>query len=231
MAANMETNSLKMSAFIIVPIQTIAACYYILFRVETAILEGVYRGGTEGIGFFCNYSKKLLRCTPLWPIIAMEQSDIHECIRRLHELALYWLEHSPMFDEKDQETKYLKQYLEWLPGFSASGFMVDSEGKIGNRHSIFLTQSMVSEYKKVRSSSEFVCDDYMRQYRKFLTGLLWARRDPVRRMFAPEFDGLWRELLVDREVEDISQRFESLSVDGTRIKKPSTFYNFKADYH
>lgn len=212
----MDANSALMIDFVFFPIQTIVACNYILFAVHSAIVQGVNRADTAEIGQCLEAGRNMLHNVKVWPVMLEEHSIEHWRIKKIIDLSSSWLDRSPLFD--GNKLDMLKRYLEKLPVFSASGLTVDALGRIKNRDSIILQQSMSpQDLGNPKGSFHCVTDLYMRRYHNFMTELLWAREEPMSRMLAPESEGSWKDHPTRICDNNISQQLEDFNITGMDI--------------
>jgi hypothetical protein len=123
-----------------------------------------------------------------------------------------------LFEESREE---LGRYLESQPGVSASGLSIREDGAIANRDTILLKQEVTTWCKEWSKQLNFMkdADDHRLRYRSFITQWMWARDDPLLRMFKPGFKGKYQEHPTVTDREDVSQHFESLSIAGMYVSQ------------
>ena len=217
----MDATPTEMINFIVVPVETIVACGFI---VDELIQANCYNPSNEEskLESFQALSRStygMIQGIKTWPLIAKENSDAHDLFQKLHEVASSWLERSPIFKK---HLSVLREYLELLPGFSASGLETSSYGTIKDGEMILLEQhGAISWYKSPYNCSNIVCPDDLERnqsrYHQFLTRLMWMRDDPLSRMFKSDFKGEFQDHPRDTNCAELPYQLESFSVAGMCI--------------
>ncbi|KAI4678422.1 uncharacterized protein J4E84_008677 [Alternaria hordeiaustralica] len=221
----MDATSPEMIDFVIVPIETMVACNFILFCVAQSIQHMQVPGVTDDTEIFHNVGSALINDIASWPLIVKEHSRCHTTIKQVYEAASNWLSRSPLFDDTRNE---LALYLELPTGFSVSDLKMRDNGAILNRGTILLKQPTRDYYKSINSQYCFLSspETNKRNYRAFLTQLMWARDDPLARMFKSDFKGEFQDHQKVTNIGELSHQLESLSVaDGAStvaMDTPST---------
>ncbi|KAI4916315.1 uncharacterized protein J4E92_009232 [Alternaria infectoria] len=212
----MDATSPEMINFVVVPVETIVICGYIVDELILAICEDPSNEESklEDFQALSRSANTIVQNVKIWPLIAKESSTAYDVFRTLHEVASYWLERSPIFKK---HLSVLREYLELLPGFSASGLETSIYGTIKDREMILLEQQReISWYKNQCQHSDVVrAKDLKRnqsQYHQFLTRLMWMRDDPLSRMFQSYFKGEYQDHPKDSDCEELSYQLESFSV-------------------
>ncbi|KAI4698924.1 hypothetical protein J4E81_005536 [Alternaria sp. BMP 2799] len=215
----MDATPTEMINFIVVPVETIVACGYIVDELISAICEDPSdeESKLEYLQALSRNANKMIQDVKIWPLIAKKSSTAHGFFQNLHEVASRWLDRSPLFRK---HLSVLREYLELLPGFSASGLETYRYGTIINSEMILLEQhGAISWYKSPYNCSNIVCPDDLERnqsrYHQFLTQLMWMRDDPLPRMFKSDFKGEFQDHPKDTDCEELSYQLESFSVaDG-----------------
>ena len=217
----MDATPTEIINFVVVPVETIVACGYIVDELISAICEDPSNEESqlEDLQALSRNANNIIPNVKTWPLIAEESSTAHDVFQKLHEVASKWLDRSPIFKK---HLSVLREYLELLPDFSASGLETSNYGAIKDREMILLEQHRaISWYKSPYNCSNIVCPDDLERnqsrYHQFLTRLMWMRDDPLSRMFKSDFKGEFQDHPRDTDCEELSYQLESFSVAGMCI--------------
>ena len=217
----MDATPTELINFVVVPVETIVFCGYIVDELILAICENPSNEESKlkYLQVLSRTANNMIQDVKTWPLIAKENSTSHDFFQTLHKVASNWLERSPIFKK---HLSVLREYLELLPGFSASGLETSNYGAIKDREMILLEQQRANSwYKNASHYSDVVCPDDLErnqsQYHRFLTQLMWMRDDPLPRMFKSDFNGVFQDHPRDTDCAELSYQLESFGVTGMCI--------------
>jgi hypothetical protein len=187
-----------MKGFAIIPIETVVACKCITNAVLAAIEENTSGLNKEleknYFASFCIFEQLFTNSSEKWPLIVEEKSPTHNNLIKFIESATKWLEHSDFSTLFEEHRKVLLKYLKPQRSFSASGLATYSDGLVINRNSVLLRQSTAGAcLQNLRFPHSLGHAGDTTRYDSFLITLEWMRKDPLKRMFAEEFDGTYSE--------------------------------------
>ena len=215
----MDATPTEMINFIVVPVETIVACGYVVDELISAICEDPSdeESKLEYLQALSRNANKMIQNVKIWPLIAKESSTAHGFFQDLHEVASKWLDRSPIFKK---HLSVLREYLELQPGFSSSGLETSIYGTIKDRETILLEQHRaIRWYKDPWHYTTIVSSDDLEsnqsRYHQFLTRLMWMRDDPLSRMFKSDFNGEFQDHPRDTDCAKLFYQLESFSVAGT----------------
>ncbi|CAA9962839.1 hypothetical protein PTMSG1_06207 [Pyrenophora teres f. maculata] len=217
----MDESDSDMVDFVIVPRELVKACVEILSTLCSAISKNVNPKNEKNTGEF---GKLLgtLSSTDNKNVNPKNDNNMGELGKliadgdKLHTVASWWLDRAPVFEE---DREYLKIYLQWPRGFSASGLETFSrDGHLKKRHMVLLEQYGLSMHeareKKWMDPWNNTESKLMekRLYLEFMSSLMWMREDAIERMFEPGFRGTYVEHEERPINEDASlAKFDDLS--------------------
>jgi len=212
----MDATSPGLIDFVVVPVETIVACNFILNSLFGAVIQYKVSGVAEQTEELRNTGASLVNDIASWPLIVAEHSRCHNTIKEIHEAASDWLRRSPLFEETRNE---LAQYLELPAGFSASTLRMRDNGAILDRSAVLLKQTTNGTFSNniIRFGFRFNAQGSKQQYRVFLTQYMWMWNDPLARMFRSDFKGEFQDRSKVTDIGGLSHQLESLSVVGMRI--------------
>ena len=215
----MDATSPEMIDFVIVPIEAIVASNYILWKVAEAIEKFQVKGFAVETETLRDVGCGLINNIVSWPLIVKEHSRCHKSTKEIYGAASRWLWRAPLFEDSRNR---LARYLDLPAGFSASGLQMRDDGAILNRGGILLKQSARDYYKVINHQYAFLSnsENNMREYRIFLTQLMWMRDDPLKRMFKTGFKGEFQDHQEVTNNGKLSHQLESLRVAGMCINPP-----------
>ncbi|CAI9628572.1 hypothetical protein GT037_002016 [Alternaria burnsii] len=212
----MDAASSELIHFVVVPVETVVACIYVLDNIVESLPTDVLDTHQDHQDAQCLQTliangRSLISDIEPWPLVVKESSLKHRTVSELHEVASSWLERSPLFRSDLDE---LGEYLELLPGFSTNGIKVKENGTMGNPWIVLLEQderrrwydSSCHQMELLKNS-----EGNKLQYRRFLTQFMWMRENAPKRMFAKEFSGKYQERTLDTERRDVLRQDKSLS--------------------
>ncbi|CAE7185243.1 hypothetical protein PTNB85_07068 [Pyrenophora teres f. teres] len=221
----MDESDSDMVDFVIVPREPVKACVEILSTLSSAINKNVNPKNENNTGEF---GKLLgtLSSTVNKNVNSKNDNNTGELGKliadgdKLHTVASWWLDRAPVFGE---DREYLKIYLQWPRGFSASGLETFSrDGHLKKRHMVLLEQyglSMHEAREKKRMGPRNNTESKLmekRLYLEFMSSLMWMREDAIERMFEPGFRGTYVEHEERPINEDASlAKFDDLSFADT----------------
>jgi hypothetical protein len=218
-----------MKEFAIVPIETVLACKCISKTVLDAIGDNIPVSKEEPREIYFASSPIAEQLITIggeeWPLIVEQKSPSHNKLIMLVESATEWLENPDFPLLFEEHRKFLLTCLKPLRSFSASGLATQSDGLVINRSSVLLRQSIaVRSYLKhnlyLRIPQNPRHEHEMARYNSFLMTLKWMRKDPLKRMFAPEFNGTYVEHAAEVQ-DDPTSDYVSLAGKSTCYHSPS----------
>ncbi|CAN9196095.1 unnamed protein product [Alternaria alternata] len=212
----MDATSSELIHFVVVPVETVVACIYVLDNIVSSLPTDVLDTHQDHQDAQCLQTlivngRSLIGDIAPWPLVVQENSLKHRTVNELHGVASFCLERSPLFRSDIDE---LGEYLDLLPGFSTNGIKVIENGTIGDPWIVLLEQderrrwydSSCHQMELLKNS-----EGNKLQYRRFLTQFMWMRENAPKRMFAKGFSGKYQERTLDTESKDVLRQAESLS--------------------
>jgi hypothetical protein len=138
----MDATSSELIHFVVVPVETVVACIYVLVNVVSSLPADILdthqdHQDAQRLLMLIADGRSLIDDIASWPLVVQENSLKHRTISELHEVASVWLERSPLFKQNLDE---LREYLELLPGFSSNGIEVKEDGTMENAWTVLLKQ-------------------------------------------------------------------------------------------
>ena len=106
----MDATPTELINFVVVPVETIVFCGYIVDELILAICENPSNEESEleYLQVLSRTANNMIQDVKTWPLIAKENSTAHDFFRTLHKVASNWLERSPIFKK---HLSVLREYL------------------------------------------------------------------------------------------------------------------------
>ncbi|CAN9210321.1 unnamed protein product [Alternaria alternata] len=138
----MDATSSELIHFVVVPVETVVACIYVLDNIVSSLPTDVLDTHQDHQDAQCLQTlivngRSLIGDIAPWPLVVQENSLKHRTVNELHGVASFCLERSPLFRSDIDE---LGEYLDLLPGFSTNGIKVIENGTIGDPWIVLLEQ-------------------------------------------------------------------------------------------
>lgn len=144
----MDATSSELIHFVVVPVETVMACIYVLVNVVSSLPADILdihqdHQDAQRLRMLIANGRSLIYDIASWPLVVQENSLKHRTISELHEVASVWLERSPLFKQNLDE---LREYLELLHGFSSNGIEVKEDGTMENAWTVLLKQDETRDW-------------------------------------------------------------------------------------